>query len=247
MNQKQNKKSQNTGFPMWATVFSIVGFSLLCSLGFWQIERLKWKTDLLEEIFIATETNLMNNRLTSGVLKTGKQNNAQFLSGYAIGSYLHSKEIFIGPRTYKGLTGYHMITPLQMESGGILLVNRGWLPEDKIEKNTRKESLSSGMLAVSGIARIPDPRGPFIPDNDVKNKEWYWIDIKSLKKAYYLENVAPYVLYEKQMGARAYSFPIPLGMSWVPENNHKQYAIFWFSMAGLLLVFYFLRFIKPII
>ena len=245
MNKKTKKKTQTpppASFPLWATIFTIVGISILCSLGYWQVQRLEWKTALLSELSVATETDAMKNRLNFQDFVRGEKTNKPFLSGYLVGEFQHEDEIVIGPRTYKGLPGYHLITPLKLENGGTVMINRGWLPEEQIAREKRPESLTPGMTVVAGMARIADKPNRFTPDNDKNSNKWYWLDIKAVAEKYDLSPITEYVLYEQPQGLRTYTFPRPLGMTWVPPNNHKQYAFFWFSMAGIMALIYILRF-----
>jgi surfeit locus 1 family protein len=64
------------------------------------------------------------------------------------GTFDHSKEILLGPRTKDNTLGYHVITPLIREAGaGSILVNRGFVPREKIEQSTRPDSLASPFRA----------------------------------------------------------------------------------------------------
>merc|ERR1712151_335987 len=60
------------------------------------------------------------------------------------GVFDHSKEMFVGPRpgaddTGATNAGYMVITPLRLEDGSTVLVNRGFLPADRQDRNTRPE------------------------------------------------------------------------------------------------------------
>lgn len=250
MAQKKNlpKKAEKpvikTEKPVWATIFTIIGILILCGLGMWQIQRLEEKTVLIAKIDTAANTDPMKNRLTVSSFINADKINEPFISGYVVGRYLHRHEIIIGPRTYEGLPGYHVITPVVLENGGTLLVNRGWVTEEKADPDNRSASLTPGMTVVAGIARKPEKKGRFTPENNLAKDEWYWPDMEAIAKEHNLINVMPYILYAQASQFQPYKFPRPLNMSWKPPNNHKGYAIFWFTMAALLALFYYLRFIK---
>lgn len=60
------------------------------------------------------------------------------------GRFDHSKEILLGPRTRDNKLGYHVITPLIRDQGSdAILVDRGFVPRERMEQSSRPESLVS--------------------------------------------------------------------------------------------------------
>lgn len=184
----------------------------------------------------------MENRLRASTFINAEQRGEDFIAGYVVGRYLHKNEIILGPRTYEGLSGHHIITPAIMEDGGTILVNRGWVPDDKTKPESRSASLTSGMTVIAGIARKPDEKGYFTPENQPEKGKWYWPDMQAIAKENQLINVMPYMLYVQSTPFLTYNFPRPLDTKWKPANNHLGYALFWFTMAFILVLFYYLRF-----
>ena len=72
------------------------------------------------------------------------------------GEFLHENIVYIGPKTkiHNGNVdlfpppqenGYHVITPFKLEnSEKRILVNRGWVPNNKLTPTSRKESVPTG-------------------------------------------------------------------------------------------------------
>ena len=54
--------------------------------------------------------------------------------------------------------GYWVFTPLQV-AGGIVLVNRGFVPEGRQDPKTRAEGQAAGPVTVTGALRWPEQRG----------------------------------------------------------------------------------------
>lgn len=247
MTKTQNrKKTQNAKpaypIPLWATVFTILGIIILCTLGMWQLQRLDEKKVLLAKIEASTAVDPMEQRLRAATFINAEQRGQDFIAGHVIGRYLHRHEIILGPRTYEGLSGYHVITPVILEDGGTLLVNRGWVPDDKTDPESRSASLTPGSAVITGIARKPESKGRFTPDNQPEEGKWFWPDMKAIAKTHQLINVMPYMFYAQSSQFQTYSFPRPLNTTWKPANNHLGYALFWFTMAFILALFYYLRF-----
>ena len=137
-----------------------------------------------------------------------------------------------------GQQGYHLYTPLMLLDGGTILINRGWIAAD-----ANMPPPPNGTLRVTGTLKKPDPVNKFTPPNRPIDSEWYFIDFGQIATEKHLTDLAPYVIYTE--GPAENASPIPVGAKPELYNNHKSYVIFWFMMAGLMIVFYVLRFIVP--
>lgn len=222
-------------FPFWATILTIIGVIILCSLGAWQIKRLAWKEGLLADIDQAYQVDVNKNLIGSAQLLDAYHQNRLVLRGTVIGSYQQNKTFKLGPRPRKGKQGFHLYTPLKMLDGGMILINRGWVPAD-----VNLPMPPQGSVRVSGLIRKPDAPNEFTPPNNPGDDEWFNIDFAQIATVKKLPDLAPYVLYVE--GRDTGALPIPVGEKPELYNNHKAYAIFWFMMAGLMAVFYGLRF-----
>lgn len=223
-----SKPTQRT-FPVIATLMTLCGVIVLCSLGTWQIQRLAWKEALLTDI---TAQNTKAPRpFTSRDLTTENE----FQTGSLTGSFLNDKAIRIIPRTYDGKPGAHIITPFQLNSGEMILINRGWLANnaENIKPNSARK--------IQGMIRTPQKSNPFTPENNTARDEWYAIDYAQIAQAKEINHLIPIMMYESCKEGLDVQ-PNPCALSLNINNNHAQYALFWFSMAGVLIVIYVLRF-----
>lgn len=224
-------------FPLWATILTLAGLIILCSLGTWQLQRLQWKSALLQEIDSEYAKDPMDFELTYENL-TRLEPQPTFVRGFAEGVYRHQDEIAVGPRTYEGQSGYHLITPFETLDNRIILVNRGWVPPAyNKEKNITRPDLP---IIIKGTARKAQPSGLFTPQNVPELDQWYHITPEEISVAKNLQSVSAYILYAEE----GYESPISTATRWQPPNNHLHYALFWFTMAGVLLLIYYLRFIR---
>ena len=113
---KMNKKW------LFVVFIAIPGLLVLLSLGVWQTKRLAWKEALLENIKnnLTAEPSL----LTSGVKKSSHNYKMVKVQGV-----LEPKSIFI-LTPIKGLgAGFRVISPLKLEGGSKILVDRGVIKE----------------------------------------------------------------------------------------------------------------------
>jgi surfeit locus 1 family protein len=46
------------------------------------------------------------------------------------GEYDFAAEVTVGPRSCEGESGSYVLTPMQLENGKRILINRGWIPRD---------------------------------------------------------------------------------------------------------------------
>ncbi len=227
-------------FPLWATLFTLLGIAILCSLGTWQLKRLEWKTALLAELEASYQADPMQFELTPEHLAALPQDR-QIVRSFAEGIYLHDKELLIGPRTHDGKPGYHVITPFETIDNHLVLVNRGWVPLSAKEQGF---SRPDEPLIITGTARKPSAPTRFMPENSPAQGHWYRLDLHEIAAAKGLEDLMPYVLYADPKRPNAASYPLAAATRLEMPNNHMSYALFWFSMAGVLALIYGLRF-KP--
>ena len=201
--------------------------TLFCSLGTWQIYRLQWKLDLIDEI---------NYGLNSESVPYSKKNIINYQKVKFSGTFDFGKQIYLYSLNSNGKPGYDIITPLKINSNEILIVNRGWISNDlKNNKNINKMKSKS----FEGIVKKISKPNPFKPENDIKNNVWYSLKLEDLQNftGYKLTNFVLYLqnsennLVEKKI----ISPDLP--------NNHLKYAITWYSVA-LSIILFFLYFRK---
>ena len=224
--------------PFWATTLTIAGVGVLCTLGTWQLHRLEWKENLLERI----------NAYDSGELKQIPTRDLtpenEFLKGQLKGRFIFEQEIALKPRTREGEPGVHVITPFLLDDGSTILINRGWAPLDY-----RLGGGSSVILRTRDvILRVPDEPNMFVPENIPARNEWYALNIKEISEAKNLESPRPVIgnLLPAEEEANNDSYPDPKALKIHLNNNHLQYAMFWYTMALVMIAVFVLRFIKPL-
>ncbi len=116
-----------TGFrPLfWPTLFTAPAVLLLLALGFWQVERLFWKQDL-----IAQRQAAMAAAPVAAPRSWEEARGMELRHVTDEGAFLNDKEIFIGATSEAGRQGYHVLTPLPEPGGRVVFVNRGFIPAE---------------------------------------------------------------------------------------------------------------------
>ena len=143
---------------------------------------------------------------------------------------LHDREVRTLAVTELG-AGYWVITPLATPDFTVL-VNRGFVPQDRRDPATRAAGQAAGPVTISGLLRFSEPGGGFLRANDPGAGRWYSRDVAAIAAAERLEGaVAPYFI---DADATANPGGLPVGGLTVVRfrNPHLSYALTWFALAG---------------
>jgi surfeit locus 1 family protein len=219
----------------WPTVISVPMFLVLLGLGTWQVERLQWKEGLIaaRAAAIAAPPIAIPRDLATA-------RGMEFRHVAATGTFLNDKEAFLGAADNAGETGFHLLTPLRLEDGALLLVDRGWLPGNRKDPATRAAGQLSGTVTVEGLLRIVPSARPnwFVPDNDCAKNYWFWIDGPAIARCFGLGRLLPVYM---AAGPTPNPGGFPKGGVTHTElpNDHLSYAITWYALAAGLVVVYF--------
>lgn len=218
----------------WIFIAGVV--SVLVGLGAWQLERLAWKQQLMAQYEEGQlQPPLPLSDIPSEQLKEMAYRHVTFK-----GEFLHDKEVHLGGRRWNGKTGYHILTPLRMADGRIFLVNRGWIPFELKELDSRPDSQPTGTVSLSGTLRIPKPAQLFTPENHPEKNFWFTVDFPAIEKFTAL-SLQPVVVELTETTPDINRFPITSDGERVFRNDHLGYAITWFSLAIAALVIFLIR------
>jgi surfeit locus 1 family protein len=123
-------KSQSIFSTHWwlLLIASLSMSALTVSLGFWQLNRAEFK----EAAFAKQQAQAALPPVTHIDLIQG-MNESQGLQRqvHAEGEWLAQWTVFLDNRTMQGQPGFWVLTPLQLKSGEVILVQRGWAPRDR--------------------------------------------------------------------------------------------------------------------
>ena len=196
----------------------------LLSLGFWQIYRLNWKLELIEQI----ENSLKNDPVELSNIE--KKN---YLRIKTSGDIDFDKQIYLYNLNDAGKPGFEVINPIKIGDENYL-VNRGWIP---FEKKDLPEINLVDQNKIVGTIMLQTKPSTFKPKNDIEKNYWFTLDREDILK-FTGRNFSEYVIYLNG----DYKIPKPRVITAKISNNHKKYAITWFSMAiSILLIYLYFR------
>ena len=225
------------------SVVAILGIAGLMWLGVWQIERRAWKLDLIARV----DARVHAVPVAAPGPKDWPAINAkddEYLRVSVTGHFLHDRETLVTAVTNEG-AGYWVLTPLKTAnglSGFEVLINRGFVPSDKKEREARAAGEVGGEVTVTGLLRMTEPKGAFLRANDISADRWFSRDVDAIAIKRGLDNYAPYFI-DADATANPGGYPIG-GLTVIDfPNNHLVYALTWFALASMLL-WAFLRFLR---
>ena len=196
----------------------------LLSLGFWQIYRLNWKLDLIEQI----ENSLKNDPVELSNIE--KKN---YLRIKTSGDIDFNKQIYLYNLNDNGKPGFEVINPIKIGEENYLM-NRGWIP---FEKKDLPEINLVDQNKIVGTLMLQNKPSTFKPENDIEKNYWFTLNREDIFK-FTGKNFSDYVIYLNG----DYKIPKPRVITAKISNNHKKYAITWFSMAiSILLIYLYFR------
>jgi len=217
-----------------ARLFWAAGIALACSaflaLGTWQMFRMQWKHALIERV---------NQRVhAEPVAAPGATEwpsitaeNSEYLHVQASGTLLLDRSTLVQASTQHGL-GFWVMTPLRTGSGGIILVNRGFVPSRQAG-----EAAAARPAVVTGLLRLSEPVGRVLRKNDAASERWYSRDVQAIAAARGLAPVAPYFIDADASPAPEAGQPIG-GLTVIAFNdNHLVYALTWYALALMIIGF----------
>ena len=214
---------------LWPGLMATTMLAVLLGLGTWQVQRLHWKRGVLAQIAHAEAAPAVPMPTDPApymkVQVTGR------LRGELSATYgAEVRDTSSGPRL-----GTQLIVPLELEEGDAVLVDRGWVPEQR----PRAIALPDGDVTVVGYVRPGDTPGLFSAPDSPATRQFYTLDPVAIGAALGLPRVSAFILVA--MGpAPAERYPDPARHLPQPPNNHLSYAITWYGLAAALVVIFVL-------
>ena len=206
------------------SVFVYFIILILISLGSWQLYRLNWKLNLITQI---------KNSLKNNPIELSKVDKKNYLRIKTSGKIDFEKQIYLYNLSDSGKPGFEVINPITINNENYL-INRGWISFDQKDQsniNLVNEDKIIGTLKLQSKASI------FKPENDVKKNYWFTLDRDDIFK-YTGKKFSKYIIYLNG----DYKITKPKVITANISNNHKKYAITWFSMAiSILLIYLYFR------
>ncbi len=213
------------------TLLTVAAVLLFLILGNWQLRRAAEKQALLD--LQARQLQLPPIRLQ------GRASLAQ-LGRYrrvvVTGTWDPDHQFLLDGRIHRGRAGYEVLTPLQLEGDGVILVNRGWVPASGDRRRLPVVTVVKRRVTVRGrVDRFPQA-GMDLAGMRQPTAGWPAV-VQVLEPRIAAERLERTVAdYQIKMDA-----DLPEGylrdwrMAHVRPERHVGYALQWFSFAAIAL------------
>jgi len=199
-------------------------------LGYWQLQRLQWKNDLISSI----ELNFNSKTIDFPILNDA-DNKYEYMQTHIEGKFMVKQSMFFFRSNLRGESGYEIVVPFKTTLSKDVYVIIGWIPFDKKDEIDLRFINDEALTKIEGSLIYSKKRKPLIPDNDISSNVWYLMNseemdiVNNLNSSNYLlkitdKNYFPQILIEFE----------PTNIT----NNHLQYAGTWFLLALVNTIMY---------
>jgi len=223
---------------------AVLAFAVLIGLGIWQIQRKAWKENLIASLTarVAAPPEALPASWPHLDQTSNEYRRVQFTAEFD-----HRREALVfasatGFRPDVTGPGYWVFTPARLADGGIVMVNRGFVPDGRQDPTSRAQGQVSGPVDIVGALRWPDTRHWFTLADDIAHNLWFTRDPVAIAGAKGLHIKALYVVapfyVEEESPAPPGGLPQPGKLVVSLPDNHLQYALTWFGLALVLVIWF---------
>ena len=228
-------------FEWRIALFTALLVPFMVGLGFWQLQRADEKSAMAA----AFEARQQQPPAALATLWEQPREQWSYASVTLKGHFTPDQYLLLDNQMREGKVGYEVLDVLQLDTGDRVLVNRGWIAGGADRQVLPQVPRPEGALELSGHVYVA-PGTPFLLAEQQLDDSWpKRIQAVEMDKLIPLIDVSP--------GHRVFPFPVridagepgALVTDWQIVNmspiKHRAYAVQWFSMAAVLLVYYLMR------
>ncbi len=206
---------RNIIFPI---VLGVAGCAVLLWLGFWQLQRLEWKEDILAGIDARLSADPMPLQLN--VSRANDNYRGVSVIGRPTGEELH----VLASGTAAG-TGFRVISKFQTAQGAEIMVDLGLLQLDN--KNAPP---ATAITEITGNLIWPDDKNSSTPEPDLALNTWFARDVLDMSQ--HLDTLPIMIVARTSSAPDPRLTPLPVNTANI-KNDHLNYAITWFLLAAV--------------
>ena len=230
-------------------VFTLVMVTLFVGLGLWQLQRRVEKHALIaaltERLAAATVPLPPPSQWSALTAERDEFRRVSFNATYAhlADAMVYSsgsavRDDISGPGTWAFL-------PARLSTGETVVVNAGFVPNTMQDRGMEDRAVAP-LVAVAPVAtdrpvtlagylRFPERAGLLTPAENPATRLWFVRDHLSMARALSWGEVAPFYI-DLETPVPENGIPKPGALQVHLKDDHMQYAITWFSLAGAVVI-----------
>ena len=213
-------------------ILVLVCLAILIGLGVWQLQRMKWKENLLSRIAAlqAAPARPLGDILSGG-------DDLDFVRVGLSCPDLERRPTLRLFAVWNGAAGYRLIAACPIAAAGYasILVDRGFQPLEQTAPYPPGRPVLPG--PVIGVLRKGDKANFVTPPNRVAENLWYSRNPQAMAKTLGAAAPAPVFLMLEQPDPKG-NGPLPAPVPANIPNRHFEYALTWFGLAASLIGVY---------
>jgi cytochrome oxidase assembly protein ShyY1 len=224
-------------------IFTLLTLALLIDLGVWQLQRRVEKHALIAQLterlaaapgalpFPAQWSALTPardefRRVRFSATYESRPDAMVYSSGSAI------RDDVSGPGTWAFL-------PARLPTGETVVINTGFVQNTMQDRSQQDRAVArfvtGAPVTLTGYIRFPESAGALTPREDIAKRLWFTRDHLAIARALGWGEIAPfYIDLEQPMPESGIPKPGPLEVHL--KDDHLQYAITWFGLAGAVVI-----------
>lgn len=225
--------------PRWVITHLVVLAiaATFISLGLWQLRRLDERRADNERI--AQNSSGEAQPLAATLEQYGNDPDAlSYRRVVVTGTYRPVDEVLLTPRSNGRTPGHHVVTPLEVDDGQAVLVDRGWVPFEDDEPPVEDAAPPEGRVTVEGILLPTADAVRYGAANGGDRITFLsTVDVDRLQPQVDVVLLPVSVLLQQQRPASG-DLPISGAPPEQSEGPHQSYAWQWFSFTAILVIGY---------
>lgn len=210
------------------TLLTALLIPVFISMGVWQLHRAEFKRTLSEDFAQRKHHKPLNYQ------EIKQPNKMEFYPVTLSGELDDRHQLLVENQFYQHQVGYQVLTPLHLENGSVVMINRGWAPQHTTNFNIDKKQQT-----VKGFIWLPHQHvfslGQAPKQNTwpklIPNSSW-----EQIQRAYTIEKLQPFMLMAD--AGQAFSYQPNYHPTTITPQKHMGYAIQWFGFAIALFIIF---------
>ena len=221
--------------PLWilSHLFAVAVIVAFVALGFWQLDRHDQRA--ARNATVEDRADLPAVPVTDAVAEVDDPDDLRFRVVTADGTF-DDAVLLVDNRSKNGLPGAWVLSPLRLDDGSILVVNRGFqFPEDG---TVQPPPVPAGPVTLEGTVATWEDRDCGVRTDDAGDPVGTACLSQSVAEDAFGGEVLPLVVQRQVSDPPAPEVLAPVPQPELDAGPHRSYAVQWFIFATIVAVVY---------